>query len=105
MFCNVFSKRDALLTQAALELANAHLDSARNTKGAGMTLVYCDEADAALYRLKRSKRKDLVASSTAEDRILCDGIAATYFALGEVWNCSGHREMAHASDMKAEKWR
>ncbi|KAF8924265.1 hypothetical protein BGZ58_001989, partial [Dissophora ornata] len=69
-----------------------------------MTLTHCDEADTVLSRIEKSKRKDLVASSTAEDRILRNGIAATYFALGELLNGLGHREMAHASDKKAEKW-
>ncbi|KAI8596480.1 hypothetical protein EDD21DRAFT_408334, partial [Dissophora ornata] len=93
-----------LSPQAALELANAHLDSARNANSSEMTLTYCDEADTALSRIERSKRKDLVASSTVEDRILRQKIAATYFALGELLNSLGYRGMAHASDKKAKKW-
>ncbi|KAI8600663.1 hypothetical protein EDD21DRAFT_405071 [Dissophora ornata] len=105
MFSSVFSsKKGNLSPQAALELADIQLESARNAKGSEMTLTHCDEADTVLSRIEKSKRKDLVASSTAEDRILRNGIAATYFALGELLNGLGHREMAHASDKKAEKW-
>ena len=105
MIGSVFSlKKDTPLPQDELELAIVHLDSARNAKSPETTLMYCNKADAVLSGIKRLKKKDLIASSAAEDRVLCYGIAATYFALGELLSRSGYREMAHASDKKAEKW-
>ena len=70
-----------------------------------MILVFCDEAEVILSRIKNPTRMNLISSSNVEDRALCDGIAATYVELGDLVKDSGHRNMAQDSYTMAAKWR
>ncbi|KAI8604394.1 hypothetical protein EDD21DRAFT_220225 [Dissophora ornata] len=91
--------------QTALDIANAYLKSALQTKDSKMILALCDEAEATLSRIKKSTRMILISSSNVENRTLCDEIVAAYFELGRLVNGSGHRNMAQDSYTMAGKWR
>ncbi|KAG0208213.1 hypothetical protein BGX28_000740 [Mortierella sp. GBA30] len=107
VFSNFFSSsRGTLSPQKALDLAKAYLEIARNTDDPELILALCEDIDATLSRMKRTKRKALLAHPmNVEDQAVCKGISALYVDQGELLSTLGHRGKAQASLNKAEKWR
>ncbi|KAG0311714.1 hypothetical protein BGZ99_009955, partial [Dissophora globulifera] len=98
------SSQGTLSPQQALQLANLHLENAHKFKDSGIALALCDDAKAALSRMKTVAKKSLKTPRSAEDQALHDGIAAAYFEHGSLLERLDHVEMAHISYKKAEKW-
>ncbi|KAI8600572.1 hypothetical protein EDD21DRAFT_415718 [Dissophora ornata] len=96
--------RNVLSPQVALEDANAHLENARKAKRPELALTYCNEAQKALGRIRRSVRKNLVSSVSVEDRAICNEIASTYFQLGELLENLKNRDKAQTCYKNSEKW-
>ncbi|KAI8601171.1 hypothetical protein EDD21DRAFT_353908 [Dissophora ornata] len=105
MLSSVYSKlRNTLSPQAALELANEHLENARKTKNPEIALEYCNDAEKALAHIRTSVRKTCVSSTRAEDQSLCNEIATAYFELGELLDSLGRRTKAQVIYKNGEKW-
>lgn len=83
--------------QKLLELANAHLESARKTKDSELALMFCDDAESALSRVKRAVKK-------TEDQSLRERTGVAYFELGKLFANLGHQDKAQENYKKAEKW-
>ncbi|KAI8599314.1 hypothetical protein EDD21DRAFT_406120, partial [Dissophora ornata] len=96
--------RNVLSPQAALEDANAHLENARKAKSSELALTYCNEAQKALARIRRSVKKALVSSVSFEDLAIRNEIASTYFELGELLENLKHRDKARTCYESSEKW-
>ncbi|KAI8598847.1 hypothetical protein EDD21DRAFT_356000 [Dissophora ornata] len=96
--------RSVLTPQEALDIACSHLENARKAKSSGLALTFCNNADSALARIRTSVRKTFVSSSCAEDRILCNEIATTYFELGKLLDGLGRRTKAQDSYKNEQKW-
>ncbi|KAG0345524.1 hypothetical protein BGZ54_005548, partial [Gamsiella multidivaricata] len=106
MFDRAFSSpRKVLSPQQELELANFHIENARKAKGQEFfALALCDDAEAALSRMKRAARKILTTPLTVEDQALRDGFAGTCLEHANLLVSLGHSEMAQVSYKRAEKW-
>ncbi|KAG0056057.1 hypothetical protein BGZ83_006494 [Gryganskiella cystojenkinii] len=105
MFGGAFSSsRRASSPQKELELANFHLDNARKTKDAQIVLMICDDAEAALSRMKRAAKKTLTCPLSVEDQALRDGFAGAYLEHAKLMESLGYSEMAQVSYKRAEKW-
>ncbi|KAI8604815.1 hypothetical protein EDD21DRAFT_350561 [Dissophora ornata] len=96
--------RSVLTPQAALDLANFHLENARKATNSEIALTFCKDAEIALARIRTSVRKTCVSSLGAEDRAVCNEIATTYFELGELFDGLGCRNKAQACYKNEEKW-
>ncbi|KAI8596054.1 hypothetical protein EDD21DRAFT_408664, partial [Dissophora ornata] len=96
--------RSALAPQAALDLANAHLENSRKANSSELALTFCKDAEKALARIKTSVRKTCVLSSRAEDRALCNEIATTYSELGELLDGLGYPTKAQTYYKSEGKW-
>ncbi|KAI8600494.1 hypothetical protein EDD21DRAFT_405190 [Dissophora ornata] len=96
--------RNVLSPQEALEDANAHLENARKAKRSELALTYCNDAQAALARIRTSVRKALVLSVGVEDQAIRNEIASTYFELGELLVNLKHRDKAQTCYKNSEKW-
>ncbi|KAI8602318.1 hypothetical protein EDD21DRAFT_352863 [Dissophora ornata] len=96
--------RNVLSPQAALEYANTHLQNARKANSSELALMYCNEAQKALARIRTSVRKALVSSVTVEDRAMRNEIASTYFELGELLENLKHPDKAQTCYKNSEKW-
>ncbi|KAI8595916.1 hypothetical protein EDD21DRAFT_408766 [Dissophora ornata] len=106
MFKSVFSSsRDLLSPHTALEVASIHLENARQAKNPELALTLCNEAEAALSRIKRAAKKALISPPfSVEDQTLRVGIATAYFEHGKLVESLGYRTKAQASHKKAQKW-
>ncbi|KAG0053362.1 hypothetical protein BGZ83_001256 [Gryganskiella cystojenkinii] len=98
------SSRSALSPHKELDLANTYLETARTTKDQEISLTLCNDAEAALSRMKRAAKKALTSPVSVEDQVLRNGIATAYFEHGERLVSLGYTEMAQTSYKKAEKW-
>ncbi|KAI8599880.1 hypothetical protein EDD21DRAFT_355066 [Dissophora ornata] len=96
--------RSVLTPQAALDLANFHLENARKAKSSELAVTSCKDTETALARIRTSVRKTYVSSSRAEDRVLCNEIASTYSELGELLDGLRHPTKAQACYKNEEKW-
>ncbi|KAI8597832.1 hypothetical protein EDD21DRAFT_407304, partial [Dissophora ornata] len=105
MFGSLFLPlRNILSPQEALEEANSHLENARKAKSSGLALTYCNDAQTALSRIRRSVRKALVLSVSVEDQAIRNEIASTYFELGELLENLKHRDKAQTCYKNSGKW-
>ncbi|KAI8596787.1 hypothetical protein EDD21DRAFT_408094 [Dissophora ornata] len=109
MFCGPFPPwRSVLSPRVALGSAKSNLENARQADQEGspeLALTFCNESRTALDRIRNSVRKHLVSSESAEDRAMRNGIASTYFGLGELLNKLDSRKKAQACYKRSEKWR
>ncbi|KAG0040435.1 hypothetical protein BGZ83_002533, partial [Gryganskiella cystojenkinii] len=69
-----------------------------------ISLTLCNDAAAALSRMKKAAKKAVTSPLSVEDQALRDGIAAAYFEQGEQLVGLGYMELAQTSYKKAEKW-
>lgn len=97
--------RSNLSPQQALELAKTHLENVRKEGDRKLAVKQCDEADAALSRMKRSAKKDLTRSNNAEDQAVLEGIVTAYLELSNLLNSLGYGLKAQNATKKSEKWR
>jgi len=96
--------RSVLSPQAALDLANAHLENARKAKTSELALSFCNDAQTALDRIRTSVRKALVSSVSDKDRAMRNEIASNYFEIGELldnWKLHGKAQTCYKD---SEKW-
>ncbi|KAG0362320.1 hypothetical protein BGZ54_008681, partial [Gamsiella multidivaricata] len=98
------SSRSALSPQKELEIVDIFLENARQNKDREIALALCDDAVAALSRVKRATKKTLTPPLSVEGQTLRDGIATAYFEHGELQDSLGNRELAQVSYKKAERW-
>lgn len=89
------SSRSELSPQKTLELANFHLNHARNTDDPELAVALCDDAEAALFRVKKS----------VGDRTLREEVAQLYFEHGRLLNELGHGDKAQTSFRISESLR
>ncbi|KAF9980585.1 WD_REPEATS_REGION domain-containing protein, partial [Modicella reniformis] len=90
----VSSARCGISPQKTLELANFHLNNARRVNDPELALALCDDAEAALFRIKNFG-----------ERALRDGVATAYFEHGKLLDNMGQVDKAEISFKKAEKFR
>ncbi|KAG0249051.1 hypothetical protein BG011_009627, partial [Mortierella polycephala] len=89
----------------ALELANSHLELARTSNDPDLILARCEDAEAAISRIKRTARKALIPPKSIDDQTLCNEISIVYIEQGKMLDSLGYRDKAQTSINKAEKWR
>ncbi|KAG0316229.1 hypothetical protein BGZ99_007002 [Dissophora globulifera] len=97
------SSHGTLSPQQTLELANLHLEDARKTKDPEIALVLCNDAEAALSRIKKAAKKTLKTPLSVEDQTLRHRVATAYLEHGNLLEGLNHIEMARVSYEKAEK--
>ncbi|KAG0305573.1 hypothetical protein BGZ98_003921, partial [Dissophora globulifera] len=97
------SSHGTLSPHKTLELANIHLENARKTKDPEIALLLCNDAEAALSRIKRVAKNNLNTPLSVEDQALRDGVAIAYLEHGNLAEGLNHIEMAKVSYRKAEK--
>ncbi|KAG0366091.1 hypothetical protein BGZ54_005823, partial [Gamsiella multidivaricata] len=98
------SSRKALSLQRGLEIANLHLDNARKTKDPEIALALCNDAEAALSRMKRAAKKTLKLPLSDEDQALRDRFAGACLEHANLLESFGYIKMAQVSYKRAEKW-
>ncbi|KAG0318345.1 hypothetical protein BGZ99_005724, partial [Dissophora globulifera] len=106
MVQNPFSSpHDTLSPKQALKLANLHLENARKfEEDSEIALALCNDAVAALSRMRTVAKKNLKIPQSAEDQALRNGIATAYFEHGSLLEHLDDIKMANISYKKAEKW-
>ncbi|KAG0352492.1 hypothetical protein BGZ54_002755, partial [Gamsiella multidivaricata] len=103
MFDRTFSSpRNALSPQMELELTNIYVENARKTKDREIALVLCDDAEAALSRMKRAVKKTLTSPLSVGDQALRDGFAGACLKHASLLESLGYSEMAQVSYKRAE---
>ncbi|KAG0041642.1 hypothetical protein BGZ83_001517, partial [Gryganskiella cystojenkinii] len=98
------SSRIALSPQKELELAFFYLEHACKNKDREIALALCDDAEAALCRMKRAAKKTPATPLSVEDQAQRCRIADAYFKHSDILANLGHMELAKASYKKAKKW-
>ncbi|KAG0315680.1 hypothetical protein BGZ99_007323 [Dissophora globulifera] len=97
------SSHGSLSPHQTLELANLHLENASKTKDRGVALQLCNDAGAALSRIKKAAKKALKTPHSVEDQTLRDGVATAYHERGHLLEGLDYIEMAKDSYKKAKK--
>ncbi|KAG0350787.1 hypothetical protein BGZ54_003642, partial [Gamsiella multidivaricata] len=97
------SPRKALSPQKELKLAKVYVENARKIKDQEIALVLCDDAEAALSRMKRAVKKTLTIPLSVEDQALNDGFASVCLEHANLLESLGYSEMAQASYKRAGK--
>ncbi|KAG0286965.1 hypothetical protein BGZ98_004865, partial [Dissophora globulifera] len=90
--------------QKELELAEIYLEIARKTKDAKIASMICEDAEAALSRMRKSVKKTLKSPLSAEDQALRDGFLNACIEHAKLVEGLGYNEMAEVSYKRAEKW-
>ncbi|KAF9979998.1 hypothetical protein BGZ65_005702, partial [Modicella reniformis] len=96
--------RSELSPQKSLELAKAYLGNAHKTEDPELVLMFCDDAEGALSRMKRSARKTLLHSLRDEDRSFREEIGTAYFDHSQLLDKYGRKDKVDTSLEKAKKW-
>ncbi|KAG0306966.1 hypothetical protein BGZ98_001388, partial [Dissophora globulifera] len=100
------SSHSTLSPQQALNLATFYLENAPKTKDTDpeVALAMCEDAKAALSRMKKDAKKSLRSSQSVEDQALRDRIAAAYISRSSLLDDWGYTDLAQISYRKAKKW-
>ncbi|KAF9343741.1 hypothetical protein BGX26_005257, partial [Mortierella sp. AD094] len=100
MFRNRFSSSTSgLPLKDTLELANKHLEDARNANTPATALLLCDHAKAMM-----KDAENIVANNRASGQTLNDDIANAYHKHGKLLEELNQYSKAQKSYSKAEKW-
>ncbi|KAF9170929.1 hypothetical protein BGX21_008172 [Mortierella sp. AD011] len=99
MIRSLFSPSRGLSLSDVLELANEHLESARNATTPTKALLLCDGAKSAI-----KEAENIIANKKVDDQNPSNGIANAYHKLGKLLEALGQRSEAQKSHNKAKKW-
>ncbi|KAG0347309.1 hypothetical protein BGZ54_004945, partial [Gamsiella multidivaricata] len=99
----ILSPRKALSPQKELKLVSVYVENARKIEDQEIALVLCDDAEAALSRMKRTAKKTLITPLSAEDQALRDGFAGACLEHANLLESLGYSEKAQVGYKRAEK--
>ncbi|KAF9359396.1 hypothetical protein BGX26_012404 [Mortierella sp. AD094] len=100
MIRNLFSSPSRELSLIdVLELANEHLESARNATAPTKALLLCDGVKAAI-----KEAENIIANKRVDGQTLNDDIANAYHEHGKLLEALGQPSKAQKSYSKAKKW-
>ncbi|KAF9991531.1 hypothetical protein BGZ80_006151, partial [Entomortierella chlamydospora] len=99
MIRNLFSPSRDLSLSDVLELANEHLESARNATAPTKALLLCDGAKSAI-----KEAENIIANKKVDDQTPSNDIANAYHKLGKLLEALGQHSEAQKSYNKAKKW-
>ncbi|KAF9933774.1 hypothetical protein BGZ67_004145 [Mortierella alpina] len=101
----LFSLRNTLSPQDIADSASFFLNVVQTADKPCIIALSSAMVDSILFGMKRGLRKSLSPSSSVEDKMICNTIAAVFTEYGKLLECTGKSERAQTCHRKAQKWR
>ena len=105
MFDSHLWSRHGLPLREIIEVAGLFLKFAQSTSNVNALHLLCGNVSTILAAMKRSERKALNPSLSAEDQELCEKVASILTEHGKLWERLENVDKAKSSFEKAELWR